>query len=123
MKTANKYLMSIEFDFKEWSELAKTDPESFEARRNRVINEAIRRVPTDRQQMLRGLQWKVDRIRELKRTPLAACIAITDMMWDTFNNLHHAYTELAEIKPGHKVTVEKRPLADVLPFPSRKIDA
>lgn len=115
--------MSIEFDFKEWSELAKTDPESFEARRNRVINEAIRRVPTDRQQMLRGLQWKVDRIRELKRTPLAACIAITDMMWDTFNNLHHAYTELAEIKPGHKVTVEKRPLADVLPFPSRKIDA
>jgi len=120
MKTSNRPLMCIDFDFKEWSELAQTDPERFEARRNRVINEAIRRVPADRQQMLRGLQWKVDRIRELKRTPLSACIAITDMMWETFGDLHHSYVELANIKPGSRIKLEKRPLADVLQFPQRK---
>jgi len=120
VKSANKPLLSIEFDFKEWSELAQSDPDRFEARRNRVINEAIRRVPVDRQQMLRGLQWRVDRVRELKRTPLAACIAITDMMWDAFSDLHHSYVKLAEIKPGQKIMIEKRPRADIIPFPQRK---
>ena len=120
MKTASKPLISIEFNFKEWSELAQADPASFEAKRSRVINEAIRRVPADRQQMLRGLQWRVDRVRELKRTPLAACIAITDMMWDTFGDLHQSYIKLAEIKPGEKLPRDTRPKATVLPFPGQK---
>ena len=120
MKSANKSLMSIDFNFKEWAELAQSDPDRFEARRSRILNEAIRRVPSDRQQMLRGLQWRVDRIRELKRTPLAACIAISDMMWDAFSDLHHSYTELAEIKPGNKPSEKKRPLADVIQLAEHK---
>lgn len=123
MKTANKPLISIEFDFKEWSELAQSDPDRFEARRNRVINEAIRRVPADRQRMLRGLQWRVDRVRELKRTPLAACIAISNMMWDTFSDLHHSYVKLAEIKPGAKPVFEQRPKATVIKFPGRAAES
>lgn len=119
MKTANKPLISIEFDFKEWSKLAQSDPDRFEAKRNQVLNEAIRRVPADRQRMLRGLQWKVDRIRELKRTPLAACIAISNMMWETFGDLHQSYTKLAEVKPGTKLLVEQRPKAAVIQFPGR----
>ncbi len=123
MKTANKPLMSIDFDFKEWAELAQTDPDRFEARRNRVINEAIRRVPADRQRMLRGLQWRVDRVRELKRTPLAACIAISDMMWDAFGDLHQSYAELAECKSGQKAALEELPKAAVIQFPGRKTSA
>ncbi len=120
MKTANKPILSIEFDFKEWSELAQTDPDRFEAKRSRVINEAIRRVPTNRQRVLRGLQWRVDRIRELKHTPLAACIAITDMMWTTFGELHQSYISLAEIKPGEKLATQKSSQATIIPFPEPK---
>ncbi len=120
MKITNRSLIPIEFNFKEWSELAQTDPDRFEAKRSRVINEAIRRVPPNRQQMLRGLQWRVDRVRELKRTPLAACIAITDMMWETFSDLHQAYIGLAENKTGKKSLIEKLPEATVIPFPSQK---
>lgn len=120
MKSANKPLMSIEFDFKEWSELAQTDPERFEAKRSRVLNEAIRRVPADRQRMLRGLQWRVDRVRELKRTPLAACMAISDMMWETFSDLHHSYIKLGEIKPGQQLPAETTVSASVIPFPVAK---
>lgn len=124
MKTANKPLMSIDFDFKEWAELAQSDPERFEARRNRIINEAICRVPMDRQQTLRGLQWKVDRVRELKRTPLAACIAISDMMWDAFSDLHNSYCELADIKPGQKPFMKEQPKAKVIElFPQQKTGA
>ena len=123
METANKHLMSIEFDFKEWAELAKSDPDRFEAKRSRVINEAIRRVPADRQRMLRGLQWKVDRVRELKRTPLAACMAISDMMWNTFSDLHHSYVKLAEIKPGKRLPTESRPSATIIAFPGNKAES
>lgn len=123
MDTANKPLMAIDFDFKEWAELAKSDPDRFEAKRSRVINEAIRRVPADRQRMLRGLQWRVDRVRELKRTPLAACMAISEMMWDTFSDLHHSYVKLADIKPGQKHIVEPLPTASILPFASRKAES
>lgn len=122
VKTANKPLMSIDFNFKEWAELAQSDPDRFEARRSRVINEAIRRVPADRQRMLRGLQWRVDRVRELKRTPLAACMAISDMMWETFSDLHQSYAKLAEIKPGRKSGVETLPTASIIRFPERKIE-
>ena len=117
MKTANKPLMSTDFNFKEWAELAKSDPERFEARRNRVINETIRRFPDDRHEMLHRLQWRVDRIRELKKTPLAACIAISGLMWESFNDLHQSYIELAACKPGQKPGLARLPKATILAFP------
>lgn len=117
MKTANKPLMSTDFNFKEWAELAQSDPERFEARRNRVINETIRRFPDGRHEMLHRLQWRVDRIRELKKTPLAACIAISGLMWESFNDLHKSYVDLADQKPGAKRDFSKLPTATVIEFP------
>lgn len=117
MKTAKKPLMSLDFNFKEWAELAKTDPERFEARRNRVIKETIRRFPDDRHEMLHRLQWRVDRIRELKKTPMAACIAISGLMWESFNDLHQSYVDLANTKPGDRPDFSKLPKATVLKFP------
>ncbi|MDH5446823.1 MAG: DUF3135 domain-containing protein [Gammaproteobacteria bacterium] len=116
MKTANKPLMSTDFNFKEWAELAETDPARFEARRKRVLNETIRRFPDDRHEMLHRLQWKVDRVRELKKTPLAATIAISGLMWDSFNELHRGYVDLAAYKPGQKPPVESKPSAKVIEF-------
>ena len=117
MKTANKPLVSTDFNFKEWAELAQSDPERFEARRNRVINETIRRFPDDRHEMLRRLQWRVDRIRELKKTPLAACIAISGLMWESFNDLHKSYIDLAACKAGHATDQIRLPKATILAFP------
>lgn len=121
MKTANKPLISIQFDFKEWAELARQDPDRFESRRSRIINEAIRRVPSDKQEMLHRLQWKVDRVRELKRTPLAACMAISHLMWESFNDLHTSYVNLAQLKAGQNIPPVNLPKAKVIPFPSCKI--
>lgn len=87
---------SFRFDFEEWAKLAEQDPDRFEARRARTLTAAIERVPEDRRLMLERLQWKVDRVRELKHTPLAACVAITDMMWNTFHDLNRSYQWLGE---------------------------
>lgn len=111
---------SFRFNFEEWAKLAKQDPDRFEAHRAQALNDAIDRVPEDRQLMLRRLQWKVDRVRELKSTPLAACIAITDMMWNTFNDLNRSYYWLSEHKKGffHQ-QIASLPKATIIPFTPR----
>ncbi len=70
------------FDFESWSALASNDPESFEARRARAIEDAIRRAAPRTQQRLRRLQWKLDQVRRASATPMAACIRMNQMMWD-----------------------------------------
>lgn len=71
-------------DFEQWSQLARRDPEAFEDRRRELIDAVIARAPQDRQQRLRGLQWRVDQVRSRSSNPLAACISLTDMMWEAF---------------------------------------
>lgn len=71
------------FDFEKWSRLANTDPEAFEQHRSQVINNFIQDLPEERQQRIRCLQWRVDGIRRTSKTPMAACIEISRMMWDS----------------------------------------
>lgn len=70
------------FDFESWSALANNDPEGFEAKRARAIEEAIRRASPRAQTRLRRLQWKLDQVRRTAATPMAACIRMNHLMWD-----------------------------------------
>lgn len=70
------------FDFESWATLANSDPEGFEARRARAIEDAIHRAPPRLQSRLRRLQWKLDQVRRTSATPMAACIRMNRMMWD-----------------------------------------
>lgn len=106
------------FDFDEWCKLSKSDPASFEARRLESIEEFIRSVPDDKQQRLRCLQWKIDRVQDKMPTPLAACVAISDMMWDSLdhlNQLYHEYDGVTSIHGGKKVFAPL-PTAKILHF-------
>ena len=103
------------FNFDEWLELSKRDPESFESRRLESIEEFINSVPEDKQHRLRCLQWKIDRVREKMPTPLAACVAISDMMWDSLDRLNQLYHECESVtsdKSGNRV---------LAPLPEAKI--
>lgn len=80
-----KQARPTEFDFDHWSELATRDPEGFEARRSEVIEAAIRRAPARTQTRLRRLQWKLDQIRRTSGTPLAACICMNNLMWESIH--------------------------------------
>ncbi len=72
-----------QFDFDEWAILAADDPAAFEAHRAALIEAFIDSTPRERQQRLRRLQWKIDRTRECAPNPVAACIRISKMMWDS----------------------------------------
>ncbi len=102
-------------DFDQWAELARRDPEAFEARRSELIEAAIERLPADRRQRMRCLQWKIDQVRARSGTPMAACIRISEMMWDSLvgpGGLKEALERLGDDGAG------PLPEARVLDFPA-----
>ena len=70
-------------DFDDWARLAESDPVAFEAKRAQVIEDMIQGMPEHKRQRLRCLQWKIDRVREQCNTPMAACMKLSEMMWDS----------------------------------------
>jgi len=79
VQTAND--TSIDFD--EWAALARTDPRAFEARRLALIEQYLKQFPHAEQQRLRGIQFRIDMERRRARTPMAACVRLSGMMWDS----------------------------------------
>jgi hypothetical protein len=70
-------------DFDAWAALASNDPQAFEQQRSLVIHRAIQRAPARKRLRLSRLQWRLDRIRETSRTPMAACLRMQAMMWQS----------------------------------------
>ncbi len=68
-------------DFDTWAMMAKERPDDFEVMRQAALEAFFARVPTDHRDRLRRLQWRVDQERRLARTPMAACVRISRMMW------------------------------------------
>jgi len=69
-----------EFIFEEWAELAKTDPEAFEAKRKEAIAEIINSAPEGERDTLSRMQWIVDKERSSAKDPLDARVKISSMM-------------------------------------------
>lgn len=104
-------------NFERWVELATNDPAQFEEMRRAAINEFLDSVSVERRLHLQRLQWRIDRVRERCTTPMAATIAISEMMWDAFYDLHDRYQDLC----GKQATKRyKQPVptksAKIIPF-------
>ncbi|NOZ52228.1 MAG: DUF3135 domain-containing protein [Gammaproteobacteria bacterium] len=111
-----------EFNFDEWCELSKKDPVSFESRRQQSIDELINNVSAEKQQRLRCLQWKIDRVRDKMPTPLAACVAMSDMMWDSLERLNRVYNDcddITTVKDGKRV-LKTPPSAKIVQLSSKR---
>lgn len=71
-----------DFCFDDWADLARRDPVGFESARRKVLESLIESAPPARRRRLEGLQWQIDRERELADNPLSACLRLSSMMWD-----------------------------------------
>lgn len=112
--------VSERFDFDDWSRLARRDPQGFENRRARVIEAFIASAPLQRQARLRGLQWQIDQVRASAGTPLAACLRISGMMWDSVTGDDGLIARMEALRHGRPLP-RRRPKAKILPF--RRPDA
>jgi len=104
-------------NFEDWATLASSDPQKFEQLRLDKISAVIDRTTGHRKRRLLGLQWQIDAIRKLhKDSATAACLAISDIMWETFQQLADVLQSQANSAP----TTPTAPNQDnVIPFPAK----
>lgn len=93
--------------------LAKRDPEGLENLRKQQIEQLITAAPAKLQNRLRGLQFQIDSRRRLHKSPMGACLMISDMMLDSLGRLNEALHGSIT----HDAPQETRP-ASVLKFPA-----
>ena len=102
-----------ELDFDEAMKLASTDPEAFEQYRRDVIEALIARAPERNRHHLRCLQWRIEQERRRASSPIAACVKLYRMMWesyagecgliDTIRNAHNSSHGIESLQPKAKV--------------------
>jgi hypothetical protein len=108
-----------DFNFDEWSALARSAPEEFESRRNSAIEHVIASCSNVRR--LRGLQCRIDLERERARTPLKACLRLSSLMWDSLYECHHQLHRLAYAQQQYlPAPTAPQHTAQILTFPSRR---
>ena len=106
-----------EIDFEKWVMLASSEPNSFEKLRQDKISALIESAPKKQQHRLLCLQWRIDQIREKNNdSPMAACIAISELMWDTFGRL----SDLLQHQAENGLSAPTPPMqANIIPFPTK----
>ncbi|MFL0809703.1 MAG: DUF3135 domain-containing protein [Agarilytica sp.] len=91
--------------FEELRRMAEQCPEKLEAFRNRQVEALIAAEPIELRRRLRGLQFQINCQRELHESPMASCIAISNMM-------HQSLQHLQQTLNGPHQTEEKTVLND-----------
>lgn len=103
------------------SKLACDDPRAFEALRDELVASCIESAPERLQQRLYGLQFRVDAIRRLSRSPLGALMKIHAMMWRSFLDLDHELKSFSQ-RPGSRTPpLRSGGGARVIPFQTRSM--
>ncbi len=74
------------FNFDEWASLYKNYPEEFERKRAAILESEILKAPVERRNKLRMLQLECDAYHS-SMTPLAATVAISQLMDEKLNEL------------------------------------
>ncbi len=103
---------TAEIDFDTWSEMARTDPETFELMRQAAIEAAIGSANLANRERLRRLQWRIEQERRLAHTPMAACLRLSRMMWRTVlgpGGLNDRFGELRGLFSERPGATEKNP--------------
>ena len=107
------------FAFEHWSALATSDPQAFETARRELIESVILSAPANLQPRLRGLQWQLDRLRELHH-PLGACVKISSLMWHQVLGENGLLANVQRLGTrSMNQPVQPRP-ATILPFARRQ---
>lgn len=101
--------------------MAIANPEGFERWRQEEVEALIDSAPDRQQQRLRGLQFQIDAQRDIHKSPMGACIKISNMMHDSFAQLRHMLNQLSTQATPATIAepAEESFEATILEFPAR----
>jgi len=75
------------------AQLALNEPREFEALRSKIIKGFIDSAPERLKPRLFGIQFRVDGMRRLSKSPVGLTVRIYGMMWDSFLGLNQSWQE------------------------------
>jgi uncharacterized protein DUF3135 len=113
---------SAEFDFDEWAKLAKADPDAFEYKRQQMIQGVIDKSSPKIKRRMQGLQWQIDQVRATSANPMASCLKISQMMWDTTmgeNGLVDHLQQLTDPSRSREISNPTRQSATIMDLKDR----
>ncbi len=107
-------------DFELWLEAAQQGDDTFESMRLAAIEELIASAPEQARGRLRSLQWRIDQERHLSKSPMGACIRISQMMWETLTGENGLTDHLRDLtrscEQGDYEAEPRSYQAQVIPF-------
>ena len=80
--------------------MARDDPVGYEEFRREIIENFIDNAPERLKPRLRGIQFRVDCLRQLSTSSLGATVRIYELMWGSFLALNSNWQEFVRIKDG-----------------------
>ncbi len=80
------------------SQLALNEPDKYETLRQDLINKFIESADERIKPRLLGIQFRVDSMRRLSKSPLGLSVGIYGMMWECFLDLNQNWQEFVDIK-------------------------
>ncbi len=117
----SKEKKDIDFDFERWAQMARQDPDQFEVMRQQLIQDLIAQAPPHLKLRMEGLQWQVDQIRKQADNPMAACLQISQKMWNNVLGEKGLLTVLREPK-AFLDNIREEPGGKILSFERNKTD-
>lgn len=97
--------------FDQMRALAQSNPEALERLRMQEVENVINSAPEHMRRRLRGLQFQIDCKRKAQKSPMGACIALSNMM-------HESLLRLNAVLNGKTLAEENVKDAKVLSFPA-----
>lgn len=82
----------------ELARLARDDPPAYEALRSELIESFIASAPERLKPRLMGIQFRIDHVRRLSRSPLGATVRVYELMWKSFLTLNHNWQEFVQLE-------------------------
>jgi hypothetical protein len=90
-------------------DMARNDPQGLEALRRRLTRQVIDRASNDvSRRRLEGLQFQVDAERKKARSPMAACMRISEMMCQSLAELHKSMVRRFNLPEGMSLLAHAR---------------
>lgn len=107
-------------------ELAQNKPDELEKLRNELADQIIANASAPIHDRLRGLQFQINAARRSAKNPLAACIRISNMMQQSFDELRDALNHTGSLDPQKprlpakpvKAPATKTTQAEIINFPT-----
>jgi len=100
---------------------AESQPELLQDWFEQELNDLIENAPISHQKKLRGLQFRIEMTKRRAKTPIASCIEISKLMYESFYDLKNVLDDTGLAKPNQSTNI-KSEKAKVLPFKQKSVN-